>query len=830
MGVKHRAIPQSEARFYEALKDIFIGAKIEGESGYINLMRIKARYFDKIFELLRNDIDKKLKEFPEFRKELFDKLYSFFKRYFSESGSIYFRHTPLHERVYEKVYTDREDVVLFNKTHALYYVKTDIQPKSMGVEIEGGNFFFDVSKLQHRKAWEKRELIYELKKVQNGKIIFRVLHSERGRKTKVREILRGLRKSGMKSMDEETLEGAFRVFEKQNVVDYFISKNAKNFLKEQFDLWFYQYLFSDETRFTEKRIKQLKALQEISYKIIDFISQFEDELLRIWRKPKFVLKSNYVITLGRITEKEGGMKVMRKILKHDDFDTQLEEWKALGILNEDFKKKEILRDTLEGKSLSSEFQYLPVDTKYFKDLEIEILALFDNLDKCLDGWLIKSENWQALNTIMPKFKEKVHLIYIDPPFNTGNNEFTMYINRFLDTAWITMMENRLRLARDILSKFGSINVKCDYNGNMYIRMLMDGLFGKDNFRSEVVWKRFTGTKIQYKHFAIVTDIVYCYSCGQDWIYKQQFHDYSKDYIEKFVKYEDKKGRYLLRNFYSMGDGPPRKFFVKSITPPKGHHWRYSQEKIDQLVKEGKIVLDSKGFPKLKMYLHEMKGVPYSNLLTEMHVVQGSSKEFWGFSTQNPEKLIELFVLSSSNENDLIMDFFLGAGTTGAVAHKLNRKWIGVEMGEHFYTIVLPRIKEVLAGKGNHEPCGISKEVKWQGGGFVKYYELEQYEDTLRKVRYEEADFFQKPGEDPFSQYIFFKDKKLLDVLEIDYKNNKVKVDLSKLYKNIDVAETLSNLLGKSIKRITPEEIEFEDGEKIDPKDLDYNLIKPLIWW
>ncbi|RLG02507.1 MAG: site-specific DNA-methyltransferase, partial [Thaumarchaeota archaeon] len=96
-----------------------------------------------------------------------------------------------------------------------------------------------------------------------------------------------------------------------------------------------------------------------------------------------------------------------------------------------------------------------------------------NLDEELDGWLIKSENWQALNTILPKFKEKVQLIYIDPPFNTGSNEFTMYISRFLDSAWITIMENRLKLTKEILKDTGSIHVRIDYHGNQYVRFLMD---------------------------------------------------------------------------------------------------------------------------------------------------------------------------------------------------------------------------------------------------------------------------------------------------------------------------------------------------------------------
>jgi len=195
--------------------------------------------------------------------------------------------------------------------------------------------------------------------------------------------------------------------------------------------------------------------------------------------------------------------------------------------------------------------------------------------------------------------------------------------------------------------------------------------------------------------------------------------------------------------------------------------------------------------------------------------------------------------TSNLESDIVMDFFLGSGTTTAVAHKLKRKWIGVEMGEYFYSYqpefgalsgILVRMKEVLSGKGNHEPCGISRDINWQGGGFFKYYELEQYEDTLRKVKYEDADLFDNPNEAPYNQYVFMKDLKMLEILEVDYENNKVKVDLSKLYENIDIHETLSNLLGKWIKKISPDYVEFEDGEKIDLRNLDYKLIKPLIWW
>jgi hypothetical protein len=131
----------------------------------------------------------------------------------------------------------------------------------------------------------------------------------------------------------------------------------------------------------------------------------------------------------------------------------------------------------------------------------------------------------------------------------------------------------------------------------------------------------------------------------------------------------------------------------------------------------------------------------------------------------------------------------------------------------------------------YDKSGISKEVKeYQGGGFFKYYELEQYEETLANCKYEDGDLFNVSGRSSYQEYVFMKDEKMLKALEIDYENKKVKVDLSKLYENVDIAETLSNLTGKWIKKIRENEVEFEDGSVVNTEDLDYKLIKPLIWW
>ena len=159
-----------EQKFYKALQDVFIGAKVEGKGGFVNLMRIKSNYYRKIEDILKKDIKATLKSHPKFRDELFDKLYSFFSRYFTESGSIYFNTTPFHNNIYEKVYTDEKDVILFWKTRMLYYVKTDRIFRSLPVEFpsergvsEGRGvfkFYFDASKIESKKANEKRSLIF----------------------------------------------------------------------------------------------------------------------------------------------------------------------------------------------------------------------------------------------------------------------------------------------------------------------------------------------------------------------------------------------------------------------------------------------------------------------------------------------------------------------------------------------------------------------------------------------------------------------------------------------------------------------------------------------
>lgn len=760
----------NENKFYQALESIFTGANIEGDSGYVNLLKIKSSYYKLILEEFKKSVNNEQIITDSFKEEFFDKLYSFFEKYFSESGSVYFVKTANWQRVYEQVYTDNKDVVLFWKTHMLYYVKSDILFQSIDVNItdeeskQEYNFFFDVGSLQAKQNNEKKALIFSFREIKeekdsvdviNGKqgkktFVFDVSYSERGKKTKTDDIIKTTK------IPETILEKAFATFKKQSEVDFFINKNAEKFLTEQLDMYLHQILLNEENKFEQKRLDQLKTIKTFALKIIKFIAQFEDELVRVWNKPKFALNSNYVITIDKLSD-----EIIGKIAKHENLQEQIKEWQELGMVDEsfDFAKR------------SEKEKFLPIDTKYFKDIEIDILNLFDNIDEALDGRLIHSENYQALNTLSEKYKEKVQCIYIDPPFNTGSD--FAYIDKFQDSTWLSLMHDRIELARKFLRDDGSFYLHLDYRANHFGRIIMDKIFTEERFVNEIIWGYMWGG-VGKKEFAKKHDDIFLYANNQ----------------------------------YVFNSDEAREAYISADT-----RWHNNDE--------GKLLRDL------------WDDIPIVNTIAKEKVKE--------FQTQKPEQLLERVIKVSSNDNSLILDFFTGSATTIATAHKLGRKWIGVEMGEHFDTVDLPRMKTVVFGKIS----GISKELdknnKLKKGGFFKYYSLEQYEDTLRNMKYKDSSpnsiFDTRKA---FEQYIFYADQKFAHVLEIG--KDKLDIDFDKLYPNIDFAETISNLLGLPIKKITKTSVILQDEDsereiKTDYKNMNESeklafvrLLKPALWW
>ncbi len=441
-----------EKRFLDSLESLFTGAEVDGESGFVNLMRMKHQYFQSVRPELIKTIDARVDRNEEFREELFDKLYTFFSRYFCESGSIYFRHLPAFSKIYERVYADGNDAALAWKTRMLYYVKSDVLIRSMPVTITDSTppfgkrrFYFDASEIEHKQNNERKIFVFKFKNIEVTDdypvVHLRVTYSRNGSKTDIEDIRKKARKGDdMKVVvSVDHLQKAFRVFTKQTEADFFINKDANGFLKEQFNLWNYQYLFNEESIFEQKRLSQLQALRDTAYDIIDLISQFEDELRRVWEKPKFVRNVNYVVTLDKLSS-----ELIDKIADHPDFGLQIAEWRQLCLVDEDFSDATLSKNGLNLKidnGVADECKFLPLDTKYFPDLTCQILDSLGELDEVIDGEIVCSENWQALNTLQNRFKGQVDCIHIDPPYNTQTSGF-LYRNEYRHSSWLTMMEKQ----------------------------------------------------------------------------------------------------------------------------------------------------------------------------------------------------------------------------------------------------------------------------------------------------------------------------------------------------------------------------------------------------
>lgn len=814
-----------EKQFLNALRDIFVGAKVEGDSGYVNLMRIKSRYYEQgVFPQLQKDINTALQPFPDFREELFDKLFTFFQRYFSESGSIYFRYTALHQNVYEKVYTDDRDVILFWKTHMLYYVKTDRIFTSLNVEVDGVKFFFDASKMTLKKSNEKREVVYTFRKVQpeDGTLVFDVAYSEKGKTTRVDDILKDIKKANGK-LDDETLNKAFRVFEKQSEVDFFINKDARAFLQEQFDLWMYQYLFAGKNVWSTERLAQLQALKSIAYKIIDFISQFEDELVNIWNKPKFVRNSHYVLTLDKL----GSSPVLEKLLAHPNLPQQAQEWRDLGMIGEDFKLEMLTEKDAAGAPLHKQYQYLPIDTKYFYELELDILALFDDLDAALDGWLVHSENYQALNTTLPKFNERVRCIHIDPPYNTNSSGF-LYKNNFQHSSWLSMMFDRLQLSQSLLDNKGVLACHIDENEYERLWLLLSNM--AFNNLGTLSWDKrnaMTGGKgiaTQHEYITLSSNsndvvvnidskiFVEILEKAQSLIaanggkvnntVRKKYTTWLKTLSERYggevpYKYIDDDGSvYQSVSLRAPEKRTDPKFFIPLNHPVTGkpcpvppNGFSRTPETLQSMLEAGDILFgeDEKVQPRQKSRLTPETEKQITS------VIQNGNKgkadvDALGieFPYCHPVSLYESIIgsLTKGQPNAIVLDYFAGSGTSAHSVMSLNRadggkrKYILVEMGEHFNTVILPRIKKVAFsdkwkdGKAN-DGEGMSH--------FVKYYDLEQYEDVLRRAHYADTNLFHNPYEDPYHSYVFLRDLKMLDSVEIDAEQNKAHFHPERLY-------------------------------------------------
>lgn len=358
--------------------------------------------------------------------------------------------------------------------------------------------------------------------------------------------------------------------------------------------------------------------------------------------------------------------------------------------------------------------------KYTKDSEESITEFNDT-----DNLLIKGNNLLVLSSILKRYEGRVKCIYIDPPYNTGSDSFN-YNDNFNHSSWLVFMKNRLLLAKKLLCEDGSIFVQCDDYEDAYLKVLMDEIFGRENFRNKITWKRRGGSANPKNRLNNVTDYILWFSKSDKLLYNPIFSledENTQKYIkERFTNVDENGRKYMKSPLQSPNPRPNLMYEYKGYRIPT-NGWSISKEVMEEWDRLGKLC-----FPKdksqninRKIYLDEYQGQPVSSLWTDIFVINPMAKESVNFVGQKPEALIQRILEMCSNKGDIVLDFNLGSGTTAAVAQKINRQWIGVEQLDYGEIDSIIRIKNVIKG----DDIGISKAVNWQGGGSFVYCELKE---------------------------------------------------------------------------------------------------------
>jgi DNA modification methylase len=270
-----------------------------------------------------------------------------------------------------------------------------------------------------------------------------------------------------------------------------------------------------------------------------------------------------------------------------------------------------------------------------------------------------------------------------------------FVGRNDVTAYLVMMTIRLIELHRVLKPTGSIYLHCDPTASHYLKVVMDTIFGKEQFVNEIVWKR-TSTHADSRRWASVHDVLLFYSKTDDFLWNPTYMPHDKGYVERFYRHEDQRGVYRLDHIIrsaSMGPRPNLAYEYKGYTPEWG--WRTVREKLEALDGDDRLYWSSTGRPYLKRYLHEQKGTPITSVVTDIPPIGANAAERLGYPTQKPIELLERIILASSNEGDLVLDPFCGCGTTVCAAQKLGRRWIGIDITHLAIGLMRSRLRDMF---------------------------------------------------------------------------------------------------------------------------------------
>ena len=356
-------------------------------------------------------------------------------------------------------------------------------------------------------------------------------------------------------------------------------------------------------------------------------------------------------------------------------------------------------------------------------------------DPKAENMLIHGDNLLALKALEQNYTNKIKCIYIDPPYNTGN-AFEHYDDGIEHSLWLNLMKPRIELLRNLLKDDGSIWISIDDDECHYLKVLCDEVFGRKNFINNVIWEKKYSPQNDAKWLSDSHDHILVYAKNKE-IWRPNLLPRTEEMDNRYKNPDnDPRGNWKssdlsVKTYSANYDYPITTPTGRIINPPKGRCWRTSKEKIQELIADNRIWFgpDGNNVPSIKRFLTEVKQGSVSKTIWLRDLVgdnQEANKEVKVFNSESvfatpkPERLLERILFLASNIHDFVFDSFLGSGTTIAVAHKMKRKWIGIELGEHATTHCLPRLKKVVSGE---DEGGITETVNWKGGGGFKFYTL-----------------------------------------------------------------------------------------------------------
>ena len=600
-----------------------------------------------------------------------------------------------------------------------------------------------------------------------------------------------------KKPNRTLLEKHLTDYTAKNSFDYFIHKNLGAFLKRELDFYLKNEVINiddlDDINI-KKRLGVAKAIKNVGVKIIQMLAQLEDFQKKLWLKKKFVVQSDYCITLDRVPE-----CLYSDIIANE---AQRKEWVRLFAIDE--IKGDLMKEGY-SEPLTIEFlkqnPYLVLDTAFFDaKFKHKLIASMENIDEQMNGLLINSENFQAIKLLQAKFSKALKCVYIDPPFNLKVNGDFLYRTDYKDSTWSTLLSNRVKETIPLLGDNAFFYLRCDNNGNFLVRSILDSLFGSDNFLAELLVQRIRKNVTNQGRITLplANDSLFLYTNTDNYIFNNPYKKLKGKREEYWRRVDDSAG---FRN------PPERNIFGKTFLPYKHDaHFKYSQSSMERMIDEGKLRIICKqcGEPHYKglwvkcpvcgcteaMPQYKVDETDEQILDTNWLDVAGYSSKT-GFSTENAEVLLNRAIEVCSSEGDIVCDYFGGSGTTMAVAMEKNRKWIGVEMGEQYDVYIVPRMKEVL---GRHP-------------GYFKYIRLEQYEDTLNNL---------KPKKQELEFEDDFKDGYMLNyLLDTEYRESLLDIKMffnpfsnelnitrnnEQIPTKVDMVDTFNYLIGLNVEK------------------------------